>query len=802
MFRQFVIDRNTARNLNVLIVAGIFPPDIGGPATYVPKIASEMTKRGCEITVITMSDELDYDDSVYPFKVIRLKRGLFKPIRFLKTVLTIIKYGRQSDLIFANELGVESAVANLFIGKPLVRKIVGDWAWERGRNEGYVADELGEFQRKRYSFRVETYRRLRNFYVRRSHRIITPSVFLKNIVAGWNIPERRIKVIYNSMEGLSLDFPSKDDAKRELNVPYPSVVTVGRLVNWKGIDGVIRAVAQIDGLNLIIIGDGPERENLEELATTIANGRVKFTGMLERQEVLKYLRAADIFVLNSSYEGLPHIVLEAMQTETPVIATKVGGTPEVVKHEVTGLLVEFGNDAQLQTSISRLLKEPSLRDMLVKNAKGELKNRFSLDVMVDKVLKLFHQLVTFPPTATHRMPSGYHHSPLTTAVLLVGGTRYSYPLNKMHKKKFSHLADVSENYVFGYSTDNRFRTFFDDAHFYLVPSKMPRIFRYPFYLSSAFCMIVYAVLRHNVKVVAFLSPYEGISGVVAKLLLKSLRKPIALVIDLHGDWTVTPSLYLNPRLNSIARIYDALGNAVSKAVLRYSDVIRTISDYLIAKLPRTFSKPTITFPAYTDIELFLEMDNNSLVLSPPLRNNRYILYVGMLIYLKGIHVLLESMAKVVTQFPNQQLFIVGDGEYREELERLVHELKLENNIVFLGHLEQRLLREYLRNCLVMVLPSFTEGLPRVVAEAMACEKPVIATAVGGIPELIKDGENGFLVQPKDTEALAERILYFIRNPDIADDMGKKGREFVTEVLSTEKYVRNFQRMVQMAMENL
>ncbi len=74
--------------------------------------------------------------------------------------------------------------------------------------------------------------------------------------------------------------------------------------------------------------------------------------------------------------------------------------------------------------------------------------------------------------------------------------------------------------------------------------------------------------------------------------------------------------------------------------------------------------------------------------------------------------------------------------------------------------------------------------------------------MGGILELIIDGENGFLVQPNEPEALADKIIYFIRNSNIADDMGKKGREFVTEILSTEKYVRNFQRMIQMSMGKL
>lgn len=788
MNRQPIMNKN---NLNILIVAGIFPPDIGGPATYVPKIASELVKWGCEVTVITMSDELNHDDSGYPFKVIRRWRGQFKPIRFLQTVLTIIKHGRRSDLIFANELGVESAVANLFLGKPLVRKIVGDWAWEKGRNEGLVEDELEEFQRKRYSFRIETYRRLQNFFTRRAHRIITPSYYLKNIVAGWGIPAWKIEVIYNALERKFSNFSSKEAARNMIGVSPPLVVTVGRLITLKCVDRLIRTIAEIEGVNLIVVGDGPERSKLEELADAVAKGRVQFTGHVSHENVFKYLQAADVFVLNSIHETMPHVILEAISMQTPVVATRVGGIPEIVDDGITGLLVESKNDAQLQTSISRLLKEPSMRDMLVKNAKSELKRRFSLGVMVDETLKLFHQSVPFPLLTTH-------HSPLTTAVLFVGGTRYSYPLGEMHKKKFRALADVSENYVFAYSTDNRFRTFFDGAHFYLIPSKMPRLFRYPFFLSLALGTIIYTVFKHNVKVIICQTPYEGISGAVAKLLLKMLRKPISLVTELHGDWEKTPSWYLNPRLKFMSCIYDALGKFVSGVVIRYSDVIRTISDFLTAKLPQALRKPTIKFPTYTNIELFLKEEDARIYPNYPY--NGYILYVGMLIYLKGIHVLIKSMSKVVKQYPEQKLLIAGDGEYRGELEKLVRAIKLEDNIVFLGHIDQKILREYLQNCLVMVLPSFTEGLGRVIAEAMACGKPVIATKVGGIPELIRDGENGFLIQPNDSEGLADKIIYFIQNPSVAYEMGEKGKKFVQEILSTEKYVCNFQKMVQMALE--
>jgi len=101
----------------------------------------------------------------------------------------------------------------------------------------------------------------------------------------------------------------------------------------------------------------------------------------------------------------------------------------------------------------------------------------------------------------------------------------------------------------------------------------------------------------------------------------------------------------------------------------------------------------------------------------------------------------------------------------------------------------------MRSCRVLVLPSLSEGLPRVLIEAMACGKPVIGTNVGGIPSLIRDGVNGFLVPPNSPEALAEKIIYLLLREGEAARMGAKGREFVAQTFSTEKYVEGYAKIL-------
>jgi glycosyltransferase involved in cell wall biosynthesis len=114
--------------MRVLVVTGIFPPDIGGPATYVPTIAAALAEWGHEVVVVTLSNDLDHDDHRYGFRVVRLPRKLAKPWRVLRAIGTIWRLGRKADVLFVNGLALESVLANMALRKPLVMKVVGDLA--------------------------------------------------------------------------------------------------------------------------------------------------------------------------------------------------------------------------------------------------------------------------------------------------------------------------------------------------------------------------------------------------------------------------------------------------------------------------------------------------------------------------------------------------------------------------------------------------------------------------------------------------------------------------------------------------
>jgi glycosyltransferase involved in cell wall biosynthesis len=364
--------------MEILITTGIFPPDIGGPATYVPTIAKALAERGHQVTVLTTSEpeNLQWDDSIYPFLVFRINRRQKIWLRSLKCIAEILRLGRTVNVIYANGIYFETAIANKFLQKPLVMKIVGDEAWERSVRRGWTKDNFEDFQQRCQSWQAELLKRHRSWVVRQADRVIVPSQYLANWIVKWGVPTERIAVIYNAAE-----IP---DGVEPLPIPLKTpikAVTVGRLIPLKQVDRLIEALREIPELGLVVVGDGPERPRLERIAQELGvSGRVYFAGQRSKKETLSLMAACDFFVLNSTHEGLPHAILEAMALGLPVIATAVGGTPEVVRDGETGVLVLEQNG--VIKALLTLARDPAFRRRLGEAARQWISDRFGMENMI------------------------------------------------------------------------------------------------------------------------------------------------------------------------------------------------------------------------------------------------------------------------------------------------------------------------------------------------------------------------------------------------------------------------------------
>ena len=328
--------------MKILITVGIFPPDIGGPASFVPKIAELYSNSGHDVTVVCLTDRKQTDN--LNFKVVRILRNQNLLIRWIKTVSQIIRQGYNADLFFVNGLPMESYIANIFTRKKLIRKIVGDWAWERGMNKKIVNESFDEFQNNRHNLHLEIAKFSRGWTATKADLIITPSNHLKNVVKGWGVKENSIKVIYNGTK-----LKNKPDPIVDQPNDYLKLITVGRLAPWKNIDIIIEALSDYKKANqnfiFYIVGSGPEEIKLKKLVNDLdLENFVTFTGQLQKDDLNYYLQKSDIYIQASSYEGLPHVILEAMSHNLSIISTPIGGTNEVIQDGKNGWVWELENN--------------------------------------------------------------------------------------------------------------------------------------------------------------------------------------------------------------------------------------------------------------------------------------------------------------------------------------------------------------------------------------------------------------------------------------------------------------------------
>ena len=351
------------RTLSILVVTGIYPPDVGGPATFVPRICRELVSRGHRVELISLSDQPSSDlDQDAPYSITRIRRGLPKTVRIVRTIREILIRGRHADVLFVNGLPLESTLANLVLRKPLLMKVVGDYAWERAVSHGWTHDEFEAFQHQQHGLRVSVLKQLRRWWTGRANRVVAPSEYLRKIIVGWGVDPGRCVAIRNAPivpEELHSGLPLEPSDSQRLRL-----ITVARLVSWKGVDGILRVLVGIPDVCLTIVGDGPLDVSLRALADELGlNDRVTFAGRRSPEDTLAFVRSSDVFVLNSTYEGLPHVILEALALGVPVIATAVGGTPEVVIDGENGLLVPPADDAALARAITQLLQPDLLKTL-------------------------------------------------------------------------------------------------------------------------------------------------------------------------------------------------------------------------------------------------------------------------------------------------------------------------------------------------------------------------------------------------------------------------------------------------------
>jgi glycosyltransferase involved in cell wall biosynthesis len=347
--------------VKVLVVSGIWPPDVGGPASHAPDVARFLQSHGHDVEVVVTAAG---QPAAEPFPVFWSRRSRPVGVRHADALVLVWRHARAADVVYSTGMFGRSGIAASLARRPLVLKLTGDPAFERLRARGAVAGDVDSFQDGGGGITGFALRQLRDRVLRRAAHVFTPSGYLRDLVIAWGVAPDRVTVMPNPAPFAGPSQP-RDELRRRYSFDGPTLAFGGRLTAQKALDVMVAALADCPGVALVVAGDGGERDALvADVAARGMTDRVRVLGALPREEVLEVFAAADASILSSSWENFPHSVVESLAVGTPVIATSVGGVAEVVEDGSNGLLVPVGDADALAAAVRRYFGDESLRTRL------------------------------------------------------------------------------------------------------------------------------------------------------------------------------------------------------------------------------------------------------------------------------------------------------------------------------------------------------------------------------------------------------------------------------------------------------
>lgn len=685
--------------MKLLLASDIFPPDAGGPATYVVALANDLVKQGDQVTVVTLNSHPDTKAVHCPLFFVTSKNKL---VRYAQYVKLLWQQSKHADVIYAMgpvNAGLPALVVSTLRRKKFFVKVVGDYAWEQGTSRYGVSDLLDVFQNKRYGLTVEFLRVVEKFVCKHAARVIVPSLYLKKIVSGWGVLDRKIETVYNA-----LPFVEVRPVQKPANEKW--IVSVARLVAWKGLDTLIDVVhaltKDVPGVKLKIVGDGPEMQKLQSKIVHLGvQDTVELVGSVSHEKALSYIAASDVFVLNSGYEGLSHVLLEAVYAGVPVLASHAGGNAEVIVASERGELFQYNNTEEIREKILRVLRGQSPLHPWTETQKSEFLEMFSPEIMIGR---------------TKRVLS-------IARVLMMSLDPHLFDENSSVATRILATQINAELFVLVPGEQDEF----------LRPH--PRMFlfkRGKSKIRQFFALLALGRKLNAQEQFAFITAqdpfFTGLLGVLIK------KRKQQLVVQLHGDFMGT-EYYKKSGLGNLIRYY------LSFFVLWRASTIRAVGERVrLSLLKRGIRETKIHIqPVKVETEKIGEYVPQFDVHRKYMGREKIFLFLGRLDAVKNLSWLIDVFADVVKLHPEYLLLIVGSGTELAVLKEKVNTLHLEHSVIFEQWTSDPL--SFLKTVDGLLFPSLSEGYGMVVMEAVAAGCPVIMNDVGVAGYEVKQSES-------------------------------------------------------------
>lgn len=570
-----------------------------------------------------------------------------------------------------------------------------------------------------------------------------------SLIKEYGLDPKKVELIHN---GIDIDrfngLKDKDKLREKIGISKDEKIVgmVGRLVTEKAYDVFLKSARMIAGRirnsKFVIIGDGKERQNLERLSITLGlKEQVIFLG--ERHDAADLVSLFDIAVLSSRVESFPLTLLEYMAARRPIVTTDAGGTSEIILDRETGLVVPSENPELLSGAIMELLRNPEKAGIMGATARKRVEEKFSLPLLISKMERFFLN------GAFTRQAS---------RIVMTGPSLYSK----------GGISSFAKNYL-GSELAREFSIIY---HPTTIDSNV--ILKSFFFIKSLMLFFVRLLVDRKVRIVHVCSASGGsfYRKAIVALLSKFFKRPV--VFHIHGAGF--DMFYENSHgirrfcIRKILDICDTIvvlskswHSAVSRMTKNTNIIIISnpidVSDFKSLRSGRDFSKPNV-FTA------------------------------GRLEKRKGTYDILDIVPAVVGKIPDARFYFAGDGDV-EKVRKICSQRGLENNVFILGWLDKLKLIEAFRSCAVFLLPSYQEGFPVSILEAMASGMPVVSTRVGGIPEMIEEGVNGFLVEPGQRQELAQALIDLLKDERLRERMGRANIEKVDSLFRIERVLNRF-----------
>jgi len=369
-------------------------------------------------------------------------------------------------------------------------------------------------------------------------------------------------------------------------------------------------------------------------------------------------------------------------------------------------------------------------------------------------------------------------------VLFIAPTTYQLPLTENLKKKFITLSEVCNVSVLAFGNS---KTFLNETYgnFYLNKKIKNRLLNYFRIIQISIFTTHKIIKKENIDIVCFQDP---VSSFFSILFLKVRRAEVKIIVETHGDFIETLSLEKNLVL---PRLYKKLFYIMAKYSIGKSNIIRAVSSSTEQQvLDIDSSKSVVRFPAWIDFKDFQNIEPK------PLSKDKFnILFIGSVTDRKKPHMIIEAIQRINDK--SYHLSIVGPApneKYFKELKDLIDKSDLQNQVSLIGPVDRESVKDYYSSSNLMILPSISEGLARVIFESQVAMCPVLVTDAPGMSDIVIDGQTGYVFESNNLDSLSLKIEYIKNNYDEASLVAKNAKGFILSNYSEDNFKFSFKKL--------